>query len=310
VIVPGKRITEWSRRADGWAVVVHSGAGLASPERGPAHVAACEAAVVAAEAVLADGGGAVDAAVAAVRVLENDVNTNAGTGAALTADGTLELDASVMCGALLRAGAVGALPPFKNPILVARAMLEEGERVLMCGEGAAAWAEARGFVREDAARMITGAARDRLAAQLAARVGAEPWSGGTVGCVARDRSGRLASATSTGGLVGKPRGRVGDSAIIGAGTYADDAAGAVSNTGDGEAFMRAVAAKTAVETMRAGASLSEALSLVLDHVDVRLGGLGGSIGIDALGFVGWSRTTAAMGWAATAEGWGAVEGGF
>jgi len=82
VIVPGKRITEWSRRADGWAVVVHSGAGLASPERRPAHVAACEAAVVAAEVVLAEGGGAVDAAVAAVRVLENDVNTNAGTGAA------------------------------------------------------------------------------------------------------------------------------------------------------------------------------------------------------------------------------------
>jgi beta-aspartyl-peptidase (threonine type) len=215
-----------------------------------------------------------------------------------------------MCGALLRAGAVCALPPFKNPILVARAMLEDGARVLMAGDGAAAWAEARGFVREDPERMITGASRAHLEEVLRARGAAEAWSGGTVGCVARDRLGHLAAATSTGGLVGKPRGRVGDSAIVGAGTYADDAAGAVSNTGDGEAFVRAVAAKSAVEYMRAGASLGEAFALVLEHLEERLGGRGGSIGIDALGFVGWSRTTAAMGWAAAADGWGVVESGF
>lgn len=305
-----RRVTEWSRRAEGWAVVVHSGAGLVDPARGPGHAEACARATSAAQRVLEANGGAVEAAVEAVRLLEDDPLTNAGTGAALTAEGTLELDASVMCGALLRAGAVCALPPFRNPILVARALLEDGARVLMSGEGAARWAEARGFVREDAERMITDASRARLAAVLRAQGGGESWSGGTVGCVVRDRDGRLAAATSTGGLVGKPVGRVGDSAIIGAGTYADDAAGAVSNTGDGEAFIRAVAAKTAVEHMRAGASLVEALALVLDHTDARLGGRGGSIGIDALGFVGWSRSTTAMGWAAAAEGWGAAESGF
>ncbi len=303
-------VVEWSRRTEGWGVVVHGGAGLVDPARGPEHAASCARAVEAARRVLEEGGSAVAASIEAVRVLEDDPITNAGTGAALTEDGAIELDASVMCGALLRAGSVCALPPFRNPIRVAGAMLEEGRRVLLAGEGAAAWAEAHGFTRELPERMITERSRERLAAVQRALAEAESWSGGTVGCVARDRSGRLAAATSTGGLVGKPRGRVGDSAIIGAGTYADDAAGAVSNTGDGEAFMRAVAAKSAVEHMRAGARVAEALALVLDHVELRLGGLGGSIGIDALGFIGWCRTTRAMSWAAAAEGWTDVERGF
>ncbi len=303
------RAATWSKRTDGWGVVVHGGAGDISGDRGPLHAAGCRAAAIAAARALEEGANAVEAASFAVEVLEDNPLYNAGTGAALDERGELALDASIMCGATLDAGGVCNLPPFQHPIAIARAILLEGRSVLLAGDGAAAWAEARGFHRVDGASMTTEGARARLEAVRRGAVEAT-WAGGTVGCVARDRDGRLAAATSTGGAVGKPRGRVGDSPIIGAGTYADDAAGAVSNTGDGEAFLRFVAAKTAIEHMRSGASCVEAVAMVLESMGRTLGGYGGTVAIDALGFVGWARTTAHMSWAAFGEGWTDPQSGF
>lgn len=303
------RAATWSKRTDGWGVVVHGGAGDIDGDRGPLHAAGCRSAAIAASRAVESGATAVEAAAIAVEALEDNPLYNAGTGAALDERGELSLDASIMCGATLDAGGVCNLPPFKHPIAVAKAMLLEGRRVLLAGEGAAEWAERHGFARVDAAAMTTDAARARLEAVRRGVV--EPnWAGGTVGCVVRDREGRLAAATSTGGVVGKPRGRIGDSPIIGAGTYADDAAGAVSNTGDGEAFLRFVAAKTAIEHMRSGASCVEGISMVLESMGRTLDGYGGTIAIDALGFVGWARTTMNMSWAAFGEGWNEPQSGF
>ena len=306
---PMAKLVSWSKRCDGWGVVVHGGAGDVDAERGPLHAAGCRSAVERTVRALREGASALDAACLAVEMLEDNPLYNAGTGAALDEAGELSLDASVMCGKTLRAGAVCALPAFQHPVAIARAILDDGLRVLLAGDGAAVWAEKHGFSKAEAASMITDAARARLASvRTSGESGA--WAGGTVGCVVRDRRGSLVAATSTGGMVGKPKGRIGDSAIIGAGTYADDAAGAVSNTGDGEAFLRAVAAKMAVETMRSGASCSEAVGFVLQDIALRLNGLGGTIAIDALGSVSWGRTTRTMSWAAAAEDWDTIHEGF
>ncbi len=296
------KIESWAKRSEGWSVVVHGGAGEVPSETAGRQAEGCREAAERAAVALRAGASVLEAACIAVQCLEDNPMYNAGTGAALNEAGELSFDASIMCGATLRAGAVGALPAFQNPIAVARAILEEDRWVLLCGEGAAKWAESRGFSRASAQAMITEASRARLSAVLR-NGGHGGWAGGTVGCVVRDAQGHLAAATSTGGIVGKPIGRMGDSALIGAGTYADHSAGAVSNTGDGEAFMRTVAAKMAVENMRAGASKSEAIVMLLEEIDRRLGGLGGTISIDALGVLAWARSTRTMSWAAAAESW-------
>jgi beta-aspartyl-peptidase (threonine type) len=239
---------------------------------GSAAVAGCAAAARAGYAILTRGGSALDAATAAVVILEDDPLFNAGRGSALTIDGDVECDASVMCGDG-RAGAVGAVRGVQNPIRLARLVMEKTPHVLLVGAGAAAFAGAR------------------WQAALARR--GRSSSGGTVGCVARDAAGRVAAATSTGGTMLKPAGRVGDSAVIGAGTYADDAAGATSCTGLGEAFIRAVAAARAVEAMRTGRSPTEAAREILPAVR-RQGGSGGLICVDAAGRIGLGFDTARM----------------
>ncbi len=255
--------------------VVHAGAGSWSRDR-EAAVEACRAAATAAQAALLGGGSALDAAVAAVRVLEDDPSTNAGTGATLTRDGTLELDASVMDGATGASGAVATLPPFRHPVEVARAVLTDGRYHLLCGEGAARFAEAVGFAPADPAEMIVEAPRD---------------AGNTVGAVALDQEGCLAAATSTGGLAGAVPGRVGDSPIVGAGTYATRQA-ACSCTGDGEAFARACAAFWTTEHVGQGAQVAAeaALARVRDDFD----GLGGLILVDHAGEVAAARTSPCM----------------
>ena len=274
------------------SLIVHGGAGdwSADDGDGEALVGACRAAAQAGFEILRAGGSALDAATAAVVVLEDDPRFNAGTGSALTAEGEVECDASVMCGDG-RAGAVGALRDVKNPIRLARMVMERTPHVLLVGAGASAFAVECGVPSLAPQALVTERMRDKWRAALA-RAAAAP-SGGTVGCVARDAAGHVAAATSTGGMMLKRLGRVGDSAVIGAGTYADDGAGAVSCTGVGEAFIKAAAAKQAVEALRAGRSPSEAAREVLPLVR-RHGGSGGLICVDTAGRVGLAFDTSRM----------------
>lgn len=285
----------------GHAVLVHGGAGAVGRGRRGAHVEGCRLAARAGGAVLAAGGSALDAAVAAVRALEDDPLFNAGRGACLNAEERIEHDASVMEGTGLRAGAVGALVGFGAPIAVARALLEEGRHVFLASEGAAAFARAHGFDAVPEASLITAASREALARWRAGQAPAG-WAGNTVGAVACDAAGRCAAATSTGGTIGKLPGRLGDSPVIGAGTYADDDAGAVSTTGDGEAMLRLGSARSVIEALRAGAGAEEGARRGIAELEQRLAAHGGLIVIRR-GEWGLARNTATMSWAlSSAEG--------
>jgi beta-aspartyl-peptidase (threonine type) len=280
------------------SLIVHGGAGDWSPEDGDgaAIIAACSAAARTGFDILQSGGAAIDAAAAAVALLEDDPRFNAGTGSALTADGEVECDASVMCGDG-RAGAVAVLRDVKNPIALARLVMERTPHVLLAGAGATAFAIECGLAPLPPGALVTGRMREKWQAALARAAASSspspPFSGGTVGCVACDAAGRVAAATSTGGMMLKRPGRVGDSALIGAGTYADDGAGAVSCTGLGEAFIKAAGAKQAVEALRAGRSPTEAARDVLPAVR-RHGGSGGLICVDAAGRIGLAFDTPRM----------------
>ena len=265
-------------------VVVHGGASEWYSGTEPGR-AACRRAAEAGYAALTAGGGALDAVIAAVRVVEDDPACNAGTGGVLTSRGTLELDACVMDGASLASGAVAVLPPFRHPIDVARAVLEDGRYHLLAGDGAAAFARARGFAPVDPELMITADRR----AEFEGRGSFE--RGNTVGAVARDAYGNLAAATSTGGMSGTVPGRVGDVPIVGGGTYADEHA-ACSCTGDGEAFARACAAFWTVENVAGGAQAAAERSVA--RVLKRYGGYGGLILLDKNGDIGISRSASAM----------------
>lgn len=221
----GRRVLD----ATSSAIIVHGGAGTVTEDRHARLREGVRRAAEAGDAVLIAGGSALDAVVAAVRVLEDDPEYNAGTGSALTRDGTVETDASIMDGATHRVGAVAAVPHLGNAIALARAVLDAGEHVILSGPSA--WEFAREVGISPATNLVTERMRARLAAKL------NETSGGTVGAVARDRHGKYAAATSTGGIVGKRSGRVGDSPIPGAGTWAD-ARCALSATGDGEAILR------------------------------------------------------------------------
>jgi beta-aspartyl-peptidase (threonine type) len=291
----------WGHGPARWSILVHGGAGDVSAERVRHHVVGCERAVKAGAEVLRAGGSALDAVQRAVEALEDDPLFNAGTGACLDEEGHLALDASIMEGASLRAGAVCALPAFKNPIAIARRVMDATRHVLLASEGAARFAEQQGFVRADEASMITDAARERLAA-VRAKTADAGWAGGTVGAVARDASGHVAAATSTGGMVNKMVGRVGDSPLVGAGTYADDEAGACSTTGHGEAMIRVGAAKTAVDGMRASLTPEAAARASLERLSQRTGETGGVILVAQDGSLGLARTTRTMTWAAVVDG--------
>jgi beta-aspartyl-peptidase (threonine type) len=284
-------------RVGRFGIVVHGGAGNVKPERRALHVEGCRRAAAAGVAVLREGGSALDAVERAVRALEDDPLFNAGTGACLNSDGRVEHDASIMEGRDLRAGGVCALPGFAAPISIARAALEDGRHVLYAAEGAARFAKARGFVPVGDEALLTDAAREALAA-VRAGAGTTGWAGSTVGAAAIDVAGLCAAATSTGGTVDKRPGRVGDSPIIGAGTYADDEAGAVSTTGHGEGMIRLGVARAAVEIMRAGARAEDALRIALDRLRSRVGSTGGAIAVDRERRFGIARTTATMSWAA------------
>jgi beta-aspartyl-peptidase (threonine type) len=295
----------WGRDAGAWAVLVHGGAGDLGSEHVERHLAGCRVAVAAAAEVLRGGGSAIDAVERAVVALEDDPSFNAGTGACLNEEGLIELDAAIMEGSRLRAGAGCALPPFSHPIAVARAVLEDGRHVLYASEGAQRFALERGFTRVSSEAMTTASARDQWARARAAQTPREARTdergGGTVGAVACDARAMVAAATSTGGQVNKRVGRVGDSPILGAGTYADDDAGACSATGHGESAMRVGLAKGAVDLLRARVHPEEAARASIRAMLARVGGKGGVILVDRFGRLGLARTTATMTWAAAGE---------
>ena len=276
-----------------WAVAVHGGAGVWRTQDEGRACAGLEAAVAQARAEFDRGGSALDAVVAAVVQLEDDELFNAGTGAVLNRDGEAELDAAVMSGEDLRCGGVAALRGVRNPVLVARRVMEATSHVLLAGEGARRFAREQGF--DVAYDPITPRARDAWVARSQASAAHLPPSpaGDTVGAVALDRSGRLAAATSTGGTILKLPGRVGDSPIPGAGNYASTWA-ACSATGRGELMMRLLAAKTLCDRVQAGAAPQSAADSLLAQMREGLGADAGFILLSSSGEFGFVHGTPAM----------------
>lgn len=291
-------------------IAIHGGAGTLSrasinAEQERAYHAALQGVLRAGQAVLAEGGSAMDAVSVAVTELENCPLFNAGHGAVFTADGSHELDAAVMDGSTLAAGAVACVAHVRNPVQAARAVMRDGQHVLMVGEGAEQLARKAGLDMVEPGYFFTEARHAQL---LAAKVGSagavldhdgaaalaamasrplhESRKMGTVGAVALDMHGHLAAATSTGGLTNKRPGRVGDTPLIGAGTYADDRTAAVSCTGHGESFIRVAAAHDVCARMAyGGMSLEAATHAVVHEALPAIHGAGGLIAVDCLGNV-------------------------
>ena len=282
-----------------WRLVVHGGAGSMRPGRLDPEQEKCareglEAALAAGSAILHKRESAIDAVEAAVRVLEEDVCFNAGRGSVLTERGVVELDAAIMDGRTRQAGAVSGIQTTRAPISLARRLMEHGPHVFLAGAAADRFAAAAGLEQVPNDFFILPERRRQLEEALAAGSEADPIKYGTIGAVAVDVRGNVASATSTGGITAKRWGRVGDSPLIGAGTYADDRAGAISATGSGEYFIRAVAAHEVASRIRlGGATLQEAIDGVLADISA-LGGRGGLIGVTPDGEAAWAFTTPAM----------------
>ncbi|WP_250500362.1 isoaspartyl peptidase/L-asparaginase [Caballeronia sp. GAWG1-5s-s] len=292
-------------------IAIHGGAGTIlrsamSTDAEARYHAALGDILRAGQRVLADGGSALDAVTEAVRLLEDCPLFNAGHGAVFTAAGTHELDASIMDGATLDAGAISCVTRVKNPVLAARRVLDVSEHVMFTGAGAEAFAQAQGlqfvdpsYFHTDAryqqwldARGKSGTLLDHDAATRAAQQSGEDdpidpkKKFGTVGAVALDARGHLAAATSTGGMTNKQAGRVGDAPLIGAGCYANDATCAVSTTGAGEMFIRMLAAYDVSAQMEyRGLTLEAAAEDVVMTKLPRIDGRGGLIAVDARGNV-------------------------
>jgi beta-aspartyl-peptidase (threonine type) len=287
--------------AGDWKLVIHGGAGgirrsRLSGEQDRDIRAALDRALSAAADILASGGTSVVAVEAAVRELEHDPHFNAGRGSVLTYDGRVELDAAIMDGRDRSAGAVTGVTIAKNPITLARAVMEHSDHVLLSGKGADEFGGTTGLERVPPDYFVTELRLRQLEELKASSVeGLEvEYKYGTVGAVALDSHGNLASATSTGGTTGKRWGRIGDSPLIGAGTYADNRSAAVSATGSGEYFIRAVAAHQLVERVRLGGrSLQQAVDETLADVGA-LGGEGGLIAVGPAGETAWGFTTPGM----------------
>ena len=274
-----------------YTLVIHGGAGTITraqmtPDREAAYTAALGEALQAGQQVLAAGGTSLDAVVAAIRVMEDQPLFNAGKGSVFTAEGAVELDASIMDGATRQAGAVAGVTRIKNPILAARAVMDRSRHVMLQGDGADVFAEAQGlelvpngYFHTERRRLQLEQVKQGQEALLLDHDADHKY--GTVGAAALDTHGNLAAGTSTGGMTNKMFGRVGDSPIIGAGTYANNASCAVSGTGQGEYFIRATVARDICALMEyAGLSLAEAARRVVQDTLTGLGGQGGIIAVD------------------------------
>ncbi|MEO6113245.1 MAG: isoaspartyl peptidase/L-asparaginase [Sphingomicrobium sp.] len=283
-----------------WKLMIHGGSGAMRPEVVSASQeeqarAGLNAALDAGEEILVAGGSALDAVEAAARLLEENPMFNAGRGSVLTAEGAVELDAAIMDGTSRRAGAVAGMRTTRAPISAARAVMEHSPHVMLTYDGADRFAAGQGLEQVDNGWFVVPFRKAQLDKVMAAGGAFDSdIKYGTIGAVAVDLSGHVAAATSTGGLTAKRWGRIGDSPLIGAGTYADDRACAVSATGLGETFMRAVGAHELAARVRlTGEPLQQALDAVL--ADVRaLGGSGGLIAVAPSGEGAWGFTTPGM----------------
>jgi beta-aspartyl-peptidase (threonine type) len=282
-----------------WRLVIHGGAGSEriahdDPEHEARARAGLEAALQAGSQILAKRESAVDAVEVAARLLEEDGCFNAGRGSVLTEHGQVELDAAIMDGRTRAAGAVSGLKTTRAPISLARRLMERGPHVFLAGAAADRFADASGLDQVANEFFILPERRRQLEEALAAGSAADPIKYGTIGAVAVDVHGNVAAATSTGGIAAKRWGRVGDSPLIGAGTYADNRAAAVSATGSGEYFIRAVAAHEVAARIRLGCdTLQQAIDGVLADI-ASLGGKGGLIAVAPNGDAAWGFTTPAM----------------
>lgn len=290
-------------------LVIHGGAGVIKREMSPAKEKAVRAALAQAlqsgYAQLKQGKSAVDAVSAAITVLEDDPNFNAGRGAVFTHDGKNEMDAAIMDGTTLEAGSIAGVHRVKNPILLARAVMEKSQHVMLVGEGAEAFAKEVGVTMVDPSYFRTEERWQQLQKALKEDENHEKHSDvetakhfGTVGAVALDAQGHLAAGTSTGGMTDKRWGRVGDSPIIGAGTYANSGC-AVSGTGWGEYYMRTVAAHSiCLRVTQMRVPLRRAAAEVINQDIPSMGGNGGAIALDANGTVAMPFNTDGMfrGW--------------
>jgi beta-aspartyl-peptidase (threonine type) len=282
-----------------WRLMVHGGAGSEriahdDPEHEAAAREGLKEALEAGCAILSSGGSAIDAVESAARMLEENPCFNAGRGSVLTEQGEVELDAAIMEGRERRAGAVAGIKTTRAPISLARRLMESGPHVFLAGMAADKFAERAGLEQVENGFFILPARRRQLEEALAAGSAADPIKYGTIGAVAVDVHGNVAAATSTGGITAKRWGRIGDSPLIGSGTYADNRAAAVSATGSGEYFIRAVAAHEVAARMRLGGeSLQQAIDGVLSDI-ASLGGKGGLIAVAPSGDAAWGFTTPAM----------------
>ncbi|MEH3036570.1 MAG: isoaspartyl peptidase/L-asparaginase [Sphingomonas adhaesiva] len=301
-VVDGKLIDALLPPGGRWSLAIHGGAGVIpkgslTPDQERAYRSGLSAALTAGSAVLAKGGSSLDAVQAAVRVLEDDPNFNAGRGAVFDAEGRNQLDAAIMDGATLRAGAVAGVSATKNPIVLARAVMEHSRHVLLTGAGADQFAREQGVEQVDPSYFRTEKRwreyqewkRDEAHAAL------DPTHRfGTVGAVARDQRGHLAAATSTGGLTGKRWGRIGDSPIIGAGTYAIDKDCAMSATGTGEYFIRQSAGRQLCDRIAwRNQDVGDAARDTIAEVG-EIGGDGGLIAMDGDGHVAFAMNSEGM----------------
>lgn len=288
------------------AIALHGGSGTItrtnlSAEKEQAYRRALHEAMDVAWAILEDGGSSLDAVEAGARNLEDCPLFNAGKGAVLTSDGGHELDAAIMCGKSRMAGAVTGLKTVRNPVSLARRVMDDSPFVLLAGTGAEAFADEAGVDRVEPGWFTTGErlaqlreARERESLSMDHDLPGET-KFGTIGVVALDRSGNLAAATSTGGLTNKRYGRVGDSPLIGSGTYADNKTCAVSCTGYGEEFIRAVTAHDVAARIRyLGESLETAARRVMMESLPRINGSGGLVAVDRRGNVSLPFNTDGM----------------
>jgi beta-aspartyl-peptidase (threonine type) len=310
VVLPRLHAEESPMNKGKFALAIHGGAGTIdrnsmTPEKERAYRDGLERSLRAGYEILAKGGSSLDAVETAVRVLEDDPHFNAGKGAVFTEAGTNELDASIMDGKTLKAGAVASVKHIKNPISLARMVMEKSPHVMMDGVGAEAFAKQNGVELVDQKYFFTEERWQSLQKMKEEKKKAGGVGGnkfiisdqdrhGTVGAVALDQDGNLAAATSTGGTTNKLPGRIGDSPIIGAGTYANNATCAISATGDGEYFIRATVAHDVSALIEyRGLSLGDAAQQVLDKVG-KLGGTGGLIAVDRKGNITQPFNTSGM----------------
>ncbi|KAH9515774.1 Isoaspartyl peptidase/L-asparaginase [Bulinus truncatus] len=295
-------------------IIVHGGAWAIPEEATERSLQGVKAAVIRGFGVLQNGGSAVDAVVAAVTVMEDDTIFDAGHGAVLNMKGEVELDAIVMDGRSLSSGAVAAVQDIANPVQLARLVMDKTDHCLLVGKGANSFAEEQSIPRLDNQVLVTPEARAEwerymkftttVNALFSARNDVPQKRSGcdTVGAVALDAKGNLASATSTGGITAKRAGRVGDTPIIGAGAYADNTVGAASSTGHGESIMKLCLTKKVMELLEQGATVKEATQRALELMSIRLGSAGGVIAINKSGEVAHHFTTSRMAWAQISNG--------